>query len=77
MGFGHQRAAHALSHLTEHGVVTAGEHDTNDPDEARFWHRLLVVKRSRTRSLPLVGHALFGADLLLKILLFYLLRDLS
>ncbi|MBI5170548.1 MAG: hypothetical protein HZA61_13755 [Candidatus Eisenbacteria bacterium] len=80
MGFGHQRAAHALTHLTDEGVVTAGEHDTNDPEEARFWQRLRwsYEALSRTRSLPLVGHALFGAlDSLLKIPPFYPLRDLS
>lgn len=80
MGFGHQRAAHSLSHLTEDGVLTAGAPESTDADEARFWHRLRwsYEALSRTRSIPLVGGALFSAlDSLLKIPPFYPLRDLS
>jgi len=80
MGFGHQRAAHALAHLTDGGVMTAGAADTTDPDEARFWTRLRWSYEvlSRTRGIPLIGPPLFGAlDSLLKIPPFYPLRDLS
>ena len=34
MGFGHQRAAHGLSHLAEGGILTAGSPETTDHDEA-------------------------------------------
>jgi hypothetical protein len=80
MGFGHQRAAHALSHLAEGGVLTAGAPGTTDEDEARFWRRLTWSYEvlSRAKGVPLVGHALFGAlDAMLRIPPFYPLRDLS
>jgi hypothetical protein len=80
MGFGHQRAAHALSHVAQDGVLVAGSPETTDPDEARFWHRLRwsYEALSRTKGIPLVGSAVFGAlDSLLRIPPFYPLRDLS
>ena len=80
MGLGHQRAAHTLSHLAEGGVLTAGTPETTDEDEARFWRRLTWSYEvlSRTKGIPLVGRALFGAlDSLLRIPPFYPLRDLS
>jgi len=80
MGFGHQRAAHTLSHLAEGGILTAGTPDTTDEDEARFWRRLTWSYEvlSRTKSIPLVGRTIFGAlDSLLRIPPFYPLRDLS
>jgi hypothetical protein len=80
MGFGHQRAAHSLAYLAEGGVITAGSPETTDPDEARFWRRLTSAYEflSRAKTVPLVGHALFGAlDAMLAIPPFYPLRDLS
>jgi hypothetical protein len=80
MGFGHQRAAHALAHLAEGGILTAGSPETTDPDEARFWRRLKWSYEvlSRIKAIPLVGGALFGTlDRLLHIPPFYPLRDLS
>lgn len=80
MGFGHQRAAHSLSYLAEGGVITAGSPEATDPDEARFWRRLTASYEflSRTKNVPLVGPALFGAlDAMLRIPPFYPLRDLS
>ena len=80
MGFGHQRAAHSLAHLAPGGVLTVGEPETTDPDEAPVWRRFRWSYEflSRTRGVPLVGHALFGAlDSLLRIPPFYPLRDLS
>jgi hypothetical protein len=79
MGYGHERAAHALAHLAEE-VLVAGAPAVTDPDEARFWGRLTWSYEvlSRTRNLPLLGLALFGAlDALLRIPPFYPLRDLS
>jgi hypothetical protein len=79
MGYGHERAAHALAHLTE-AVLVAGGPAVTDPDEARFWRRLTWSYEviSRTRNLPLLGLAVFGAlDALLRIPPFYPLRDLS
>jgi hypothetical protein len=80
MGFGHQRAAHALEYLAEGGVLTAGSPEATDPDEARFWRRLTASYEflSRAKGVPLVGRALFGAlDAMLMIPPFYPLRDLS
>ena len=80
MGFGHQRAAHALAHLAEGGVLTAGSADLTDAEEIRFWRRLTWTYDflSRAKGVPLVGGALFGAlDSLLRIPPFYPLRDLS
>ena len=79
MGYGHERAAHALADLAEE-ILVAGSSANTDPDEARFWHRLRWSYEvlSRTRNLPLLGLALFGAvDALLRIPPFYPLRDLS
>ncbi len=80
MGFGHQRAAHALAYLAEGGILTAGSPEATDEEEARFWRRLTWSYEflSRTRGIPIVGGALFGAlDSLLHIPPFYPLRDLS
>jgi hypothetical protein len=80
MGFGHQRAAHSLAHLTEGGVLTAGSAEATDPDDARFWRRLTASYEflSRAKHVPFVGGALFSAlDAMLAIPPFYPLRDLS
>jgi hypothetical protein len=80
MGFGHQRAAHALAYLAEQGILTAGSPEVTDPDEAAFWRRLTWSYEvlSRAKGVPVVGHTLFGLlDSLLRIPPFYPLRDLS
>jgi hypothetical protein len=81
MGFGHQRAAHGLSHLAQGGgVLMAGSPEVTDPDEVKFWHRLTSSYEfiSRTKSIPVVGGGLFRLlDSLLAIPPFYPLRDLS
>jgi hypothetical protein len=80
MGLGHQRAAHALAHLAEGGILTAGSPEITDPDEAGVWRRLQWTYEfvSRAKNVPLVGGALFGTlDSLLRIPPFYPLRDLS
>ena len=80
MGFGHQRAAHTLRHIAEGGVLTAGSPETTDPEEARFWHRMLSAydALSRVKSVPFIGPPLFGLlDRMLQIPPFYPLRDLS
>jgi hypothetical protein len=80
MGFGHQRAAHPLREIAEGGILTAGSPETTDPDEARFWDRMLwsYGALSRVRGIPLVGGAMFSVlDSLLHIPPFYPLRDLS
>ena len=80
MGLGHQRAAHALGHIAEEGVLTAGSPEVTDKDEARVWHRLTWSYEflSRTKRIPLIGGALFGVlDRMLSIPPFYPLRDLS
>jgi hypothetical protein len=80
MGLGHQRAAHALSHMAEGGILTAGSAELTDEDEARFWRRLTWSYEflSRAKGVPVVGGALFGVlDSLLRIPPFYPLRDLS
>jgi len=80
MGFGHQRAAHGLCHLAEGEVLTAGSPETTDPDEARFWRRMLwsYNAMSRVKRIPVVGGAAFSLlDAMLHIPPFYPLRDLS
>jgi Domain of unknown function (DUF6938) len=80
MGLGHQRAAHALSHLAEESVLIAGSPETTDPDEARVWRRFTWSYEvlSRVKGIPVVGDAMFGAlDGLLHIPPLYPLRDLS
>lgn len=80
MGFGHQRAAHALAYLAEGGIITAGGADFTDPDEMRFWGRLRWTYEalSRARNVPWIGVYLFGLlDAVLRIPPFYPLRDLS
>jgi len=80
MGFGHQRAAHALAYLAEGGVIVAGSAAFTDPDEMDFWARLNWSYNvlSRTRSVPVIGRPLFGLlDAVLRIPPFYPLRDLS
>ncbi len=80
MGFGHQRAAHALGFMAQDGVLTAGSPETTDPSEARFWRRLTGSYEflSRTKSIPLVGGTIFSLlDGFLSIPPFYPLRDLS
>jgi hypothetical protein len=80
MGFGHQRAAHGLSHLAEGGILVAGSPDVTDPDEVRFWRRIRWSYEflSRTKAVPVVGSALFSLlDSILAIPPFYPLRDLS
>src|SRR5260221_275279 len=63
MGFGHQRAAHALAHLAEAGVLTAGSADLTDAEEIRFWRRLTWTYDflSRSKGLPFVAGALCWA----------------
>jgi len=80
MGFGHQRAAHALAHLAEGGIVTAGSPDVTDVREMRFWDRLRKSYEwlSRIKQVPVIGGALFSVlDGFLRIPPFYPLRDLS
>jgi len=80
MGLGHQRAAHALAHLAQDGILVAGSPEITDEDEARFWRRLTWTYEtlSRARGVPLIGDTIFGLlDRLLHIPPFYPLRDLS
>jgi hypothetical protein len=80
MGFGHQRAAHALAHLAEGGVITAGSPDITDVREVRFWDRLRKAYEtlSRIKQVPVIGGPLFSVlDGFLRIPPFYPLRDLS
>jgi len=80
MGFGHRRAAHALSHLAEGRVLIAGSPETTDPEEVRVWQRFTwsYEMLSRVKGVPVMGTAMFGAlDRLLHIPPLYPLRDLS
>jgi len=80
MGFGHQRAAHALAHLAEEQVLIAGGPDTTDPEEARVWRRFTWSYEvlSRVKGVPVMGGAMFGMlDRMLHIPPLYPLRDLS
>lgn len=80
MGLGHQRAAYPLAYMAEDGIITAGDPDVTDPGEFKFWRRLRWTYEfiSRSKDVPLIGGALFGAmNSMLRIPTFYPLRDLS
>ena len=76
MGLGHQRAVFPFGDIAEEGILGVGL----DPDEAKLWRNLLRGYEfvSRVRTVPIVGHALFGIlDRFQNIPPFYPLRDMS
>ena len=81
MGFGHQRAAHALRPLAEGDILTVGNAATTDDFyEITLWKLVMgsYEMLSRIQGVPFVGGPLFSVvDSLLHIPPFYPFRDLS
>lgn len=81
MGYGHQRTAHALSHIAFGGrVINANNYEGMPQKDKDFWHLSKSAYEfiSRFRKIPIVGIALFlFLDSFQKILGYYPRRDLS
>ncbi len=81
MGYGHQRAAYPLRHLSPTGkVIIANNYEGIPKNDARLWQstRKLYELVSRLSNAPLIGKYIFGAmDYLQRIPEFYPRRDLS
>lgn len=81
MGYGHQRAAHPLRHLSPTGkVITANNYAGIPVKDQKIWQdsETFYGHVSRLSNLPLIGHWLFGLyDKLQSIAEFYPRRDLS
>ena len=80
MGYGHQRAVHALGFLGKEGVLTIGESEYTSAQEKKLWKRMLNSYEylSRAKNIPLIGKYLFRMmDKLLYIPSFYPKRNLS
>jgi hypothetical protein len=81
MGYGHQRAAYPLRHLSPTGkVISANNYQGIPQKDYRIWHESKVFYEfvSRLINFPLIGKYLFGLyDKLQSIKDFYPRRDLS
>ncbi|MBP6859268.1 MAG: hypothetical protein KBC69_01420 [Candidatus Magasanikbacteria bacterium] len=81
MGYGHQRAAYPLRHLSPTGkVIIANNYQGIPPKDFNIWHRSEVFYGfiSRLINIPLIGNKLFNLyDKLQAIKDFYPRRDLS
>jgi hypothetical protein len=81
MGYGHQRTAYPLRHLTEGGkVIRANDYEGIPAKDRRVWEgtRKFYETISRFSRTPLIGKLAFSAyDQFQKILAFYPKRDLS
>ena len=80
MGYGHQRAAHPLSHIAYRGIINANAYPGIPAADHKAWEggRTIYEKISRMKHLPIVGDYIFGAmDYMQKIQPFYPKRDLS
>lgn len=81
MGYGHQRAAYPLRHLSPTGkVISANNYQGIPKKDYRIWHQSEVFYGfvSRLINFPLIGKYLFGLyDKLQSIKDFYPRRDLS
>ena len=81
MGYGHQRAAYPLRHLSPTGkVILANNYEGIPPKDYRVWHNSEVVYGwiSRLINIPLIGEKLFSVfDYFQRIREFYPRRDLS
>ncbi|MBI4978338.1 MAG: hypothetical protein HZC28_12715 [Spirochaetes bacterium] len=80
MGLGHLRAAWALRHIAEEGIITVGYDKATSPKEAKQWKQLQGGYEflSRLRMIPLIGKFLFKIlDSILYIPPLYPMRDLS
>ncbi len=81
MGYGHQRAAYPLRHLSPTGkVIVANNYEGIPAKDYRLWNggRSLYEILSRMSTLPLIGKYIFGVlDKFQEIKDFYPRRDLS
>ncbi|MFH2018517.1 MAG: hypothetical protein ABII98_00845, partial [bacterium] len=82
MGYGHQRAAYPLRHLSPDGKIWIANNYQGIPaNDRRIWKntRLFYELFSRVKKVPIVGDFLFDAfiDSMQKIPPFYPRRDLS
>lgn len=81
MGYGHQRAAHPLRHLSPTGkVITANDYQGIPKSDHNIWHNSEKFYGfvSRLSNVPLIGGFLFGLyDKIQRIADFYPRRDLS
>ena len=80
MGYGHMRAAHALSHLAEDDIIVLETDPSTTAEERKLWKRLrrLYEFISRTGQMNFVGRYLFAVfNLLLHIPPLYPKRDMS
>lgn len=74
MGYGHQRAAHALRDIAFNGVITANSDKNISEEERVIWMRAQSFYEwvSRMNDIPVIGKFLFGLyDRLAKISPFY------
>jgi hypothetical protein len=81
MGYGHQRAAYPLRHLSFDGKILNANNYQGIPDkDSRLWRatQKLYETVSRLNNIPLIGSTLFNAmDYFQRIPEFYPRRDLS
>lgn len=81
MGYGHQRAAYPLRHLSPDGkILIANNYQGIPRGDFRLWHttRKLYETISRLNNIPFIGSTLFGImDYFQRIPEFYPRRDLS
>ena len=80
MGYGHQRPAQALSHLSDGEVITINNYEGIPDWEREYWEKSLASyeKISRLKKVPVLGQAVFAVmDAFQKIKPLYPNRDLS
>lgn len=80
MGYGHQRAAYALRHLAEGGVIVANDYPGIPKKDKDLWIKVRKFYEtiSRLQPTPVIGELIFEViDRAQSIPLFYPRRDLS
>lgn len=81
MGYGHQRAAYPLRHLSPTGkVVLANNYEGIPRSDYRLWHggQSVYELLSRSKNIPVVGDCIFGfLDYFQRVPSFYPRRDLT
>lgn len=80
MGYGHQRAAYPLMHLSGGEIITINNYPNIPAWEKNYWLKSLrsYERISRLKKIPLLGALVFAVmDAFQKILPFYPFRDLS
>lgn len=80
MGYGHQRPAQALSHLSDGEVIIINDYKGILPWEKKYWENSLrsYEKISRLKKIPVLGQVVFSVmDAFQKIDTLYPFRDLS